>query len=62
MTLLRSFFWLLIFLGATFVFGVLFQYGPANFSENAQKQFAEIQGYVSAAISKPATPPKGDKG
>jgi hypothetical protein len=61
MTLLRSFFWFSIFLGATFVFSVLFEYGPSNFSTNAQVRFEEVKGYALAAAGK-GPEKKADKG
>jgi hypothetical protein len=61
MSLIRSFFWLSIFLGATFLFTVIFEHGFSNFSENSQKRLDEVKGYISqAAGQKPAK--KDDKG
>lgn len=61
MSLIRSLFWLSIFLGATFVFTVIFEHGPVNFSENAQIRFEEVKGYVLQAAGK-GPEKKADKG
>lgn len=42
MGLLRMIFWFAIFLGATFVFTVIFEHGPTNFSANAKLEYASI--------------------
>src|SRR5690242_16649393 len=42
MALIRSIFWFAIFLGSTFVFTVLFEHGPANFSENSKKEYESL--------------------
>ena len=52
MGLIRSLFWIALFLGATFVFTVLFEHGPSNFSANAQKEFETLQKLYSAKIEK----------
>jgi hypothetical protein len=43
MALIRMIFWFAIFLGATFVFTVIFEHGPLHFSENSKKEFATLQ-------------------
>jgi hypothetical protein len=43
MGLLRLFFWLFVFLGATFAFTVLFEHGPSHFVENAQLEWRDLQ-------------------
>ncbi len=43
MGLIRSLFWFVIFLAATFAFTVLFEHGPANFAANAEKEFQTLQ-------------------
>ena len=42
MGLIRMIFWLAIFLGATFVFTVLFEHGPMNFAENSKREWMSI--------------------
>ncbi len=48
MSLIRSLFWAAIFLASTFVFTVLFEHGPTNFSENAKKEAAILKAMVGA--------------
>ena len=43
MALIRTLFWFAIFLGSTFVFTVLFEHGPGNFSENSKKEAVSLQ-------------------
>lgn len=43
MSLIRSLFWFALFLAATFAFTVLFEHGPQNFAQNAQKEFDTLQ-------------------
>ena len=52
MGLIRSLFWLAIFLGATFAFTVLFEHGPSNFSENAKKEYETISKLYGNKIEK----------
>ncbi|MEQ1862548.1 MAG: hypothetical protein ABMA13_21725 [Chthoniobacteraceae bacterium] len=58
MGLLRSLFWFIIFLAATFCFTVIFEHGFSNFGANAQKEFDTLRGYVVGGGAKP----KSDKG
>ena len=39
MGLIRSLFWFAVFIASTFAFTVLFEHGPMNFKENAQKEY-----------------------
>jgi hypothetical protein len=50
MAAIRTLFWTVIFLGATFAFTVLFEHGPANFSENAKKEAETLK---AMAVAKP---------
>ena len=43
MALLRNIFWLGLFILLTFCFVVLFEYGPRDFSNGAQKEYARIK-------------------
>ena len=52
MGLIRSLFWFVIFLGATFVFTVLFEHGPTNFSANAKKELDTLQAYYNGKIDR----------
>ena len=58
MALIRSAFWLAIFLAATFAFTVIFEHGFSDFQGNAQKEFDLISHYLSSSGSKL----KSDKG
>ncbi len=42
MVLLRSVFWLGLFVLLTFCFVVLFEYGPGNFANGARKEYSRI--------------------
>ena len=50
MALLRTIFWFVLFLGATFVFTVLFEHGPFDFRENAKKEYASLSKLVGADL------------
>ena len=52
MGLLRSLFWFALFLGATFVFTVLFEHGPSNFADNAQKEFETLQKLYASKVER----------
>jgi hypothetical protein len=43
MALIRTLFWVALFVLATFAFTVLFEHGPRNFGENAKKEFELLQ-------------------
>ncbi len=58
MGLLRSLFWLLVFLGATFAFTVLFEHGPSHFAENAQREWQDLQKLYNARIDGRQNPSK----
>ena len=46
MALLRGIFWFGLFLVLTFCFVVLFDYGPRDFANGAQKEYARIKSFV----------------
>ena len=50
MALLRTIFWFVLFLGATFVFTVLFEHGPFDFRENAKKEYVSLSKLVGADV------------
>ena len=50
MALLRSVFWFGLFLLLTFCFVVLFEYGPHDFANGAQKEYARIKSLVIKRI------------
>jgi hypothetical protein len=50
MALLRGVFWLSLFFVLTFCFVVLFDYGPRDFTNGAQKEYARIKSLVVKRI------------
>jgi hypothetical protein len=46
MALLRGLFWFALFLVLTFCFVVLFDYGPHDFANGAQKEYARVKSFV----------------
>lgn len=52
MAILRSLFWIAIFLASTFAFTVLFEHGPANFVENSSKEMQSLQKYYNSKIER----------
>jgi hypothetical protein len=46
MAVLRGIFWFGLFLILTFCFVVLFQYGPRDFANGAQKEYARVKSFV----------------
>jgi len=50
MALLRGVFWFGLFFVLTFCFVVLFEYGPADFTNGAQKEYARIKSLVMKRI------------
>jgi hypothetical protein len=43
MNLIRSIFWIALFVASTFAFIVLFEYGPRNFVANSHKEVASLK-------------------
>ena len=52
MALLRTIFWVALFLFFTFCFVVLFEYGTSDFSNGFKKEFARIKSFVVEHTSK----------
>jgi hypothetical protein len=52
MFLLRGLFWLVLFVVLAFCFVVLFQYGPHNFANGFQKEFARVKSLVVKQVEK----------
>jgi len=46
MAFLRSIFWFALFILLTFCFVVLFEYGPRDFRNGAQKEYTRIKSVV----------------
>ena len=46
MALLRGLFWLVLFIGLTFCFVVLFEYGPHDFANGVQKEYVRVKSFV----------------
>jgi hypothetical protein len=46
MAVLRSLFWVGLFVILTFCFVVLFEYGPRDFGNGAQKEYARVKSFV----------------
>jgi len=46
MAVLRGIFWFGLFLVLTFCFVVLFDYGPRDFANGAQKEYARVKSFV----------------
>ena len=59
MGLIRSLFWVVLFVFFTFSFVVLFEYGTTDFVTGFQKEFARVTKFVQEAAH-PAKKKKGD--
>jgi len=46
MGLIRSLFWLAIFVASTFTFTVIFEHGFDNFKENSRKELDLLKGFM----------------
>jgi hypothetical protein len=46
MAFLRGVFWFGLFVALTFCFVVLFEYGPRDFINGAQKEYARVKSFV----------------
>jgi hypothetical protein len=46
MALLRGLFWLVLFVVLTFCFVVLFEYGPHDFANGVQREYARVKSFV----------------
>ena len=60
MALLRSLFWVVLFLFFTFSFVVLFEYGTSGFVPGFKKEFNRLKTFVTTQTNK-ATEPKDAK-
>jgi hypothetical protein len=58
MALLRGLFWFSLFLVLTFCFVVLFEYGPRDFANGAQKEYARMKSLVVKQTEEIAKPKK----
>ncbi len=58
MGLLRGLFWLVLFVVLAFCFVVLFEYGPHNFGNGFQKEFARVKSFVIKETGKAQKPKK----
>jgi hypothetical protein len=47
MALLRGLFWFVLFIVFTFCFVVLFEYGPRDFTNGVQKEYARVKSFVA---------------
>jgi hypothetical protein len=47
MALVRGLFWLVLFILLTFCFVVLFEYGPHDFANGVQKEYARVKSFVA---------------
>jgi hypothetical protein len=52
MGLIRSLFWLALFLAATFAFTVLFEHGPGNFATNAKQEFDNLEKLYNGKVDR----------
>ncbi len=58
MALLRGLFWLVLFIVLTFCFVVLFEYGPHDFANGVQKEYARVTSFFvkqGETVGKPKT-------
>ena len=58
MFLLRGLFWLVLFIILAFCFVVLFEYGPRDFTNGFQKEFARVKSFVVKETGKAQKPKK----
>jgi CBS domain containing-hemolysin-like protein len=58
MALLRGLHWLILFVVLAFCFVVLFEYGPRNFANGFQKEFARVKTFVVKQTEKVQKPKK----
>jgi hypothetical protein len=56
MSLIRSIFWVALFIASTFCFIVVFEHGFANFGENSKKEVESLKTVLGMAGKKPAPP------
>ena len=58
MALLRGIFWFALFIVLAFCFVVLFEYGPHDFANGFQKEFARVKSFVVKQTEKIQKPKK----
>ena len=58
MALLRGIFWFALFIVLAFCFVVLFEYGPHDFANGFQKEFARVKSFVVKQTEKSQKPKK----
>jgi hypothetical protein len=58
MALLRTLFWVALFLFFTFCFIVFFEYGSRDFTTGFKKEYERVKTYVIAQTSKTPPPPE----
>lgn len=58
MALIRGLFWFVLFLFFTFSFVVLFEYGPNDFTNGFQQEFARVKAFVLKQTEKAQKPKK----
>ena len=58
MALLRTIFWVVLFLFFTFSFVVLFEYGTSDFVPGFKAEFARLKTFVTNQTSKTVEPKK----
>ena len=58
MALLRTIFWVVLFLFFTFSFVVLFEYGTSDFVPGFKAEFNRLKTFVTNQSSKPPEPKK----
>jgi hypothetical protein len=58
MALLRGFFWFALFILLTFIFVVLFEYGPRDFANGVQKEYVRVKSFVAKQTEKLPKPKK----
>ena len=58
MALFRGLVWFVLFIVLAFCFVVLFEYGPNNFANGFQKEFARVKSFVVKQTEKVQKPKK----
>ncbi|PYL09413.1 MAG: hypothetical protein DME33_04005 [Verrucomicrobia bacterium] len=58
MAILRGLFWFVLFIVLTFCFVVLFEYGPGDFANGAQKEYARVKSFLVQQTEKIGKPKK----
>lgn len=61
MALLRSAFWLALFVASTFGFIVVFEHGFSNFGDNAKKEMESLKVIFGMGAKKAPAPAAGEK-